>query len=406
MVTAGDSIFASRSFRQYFIGQAFSYLGDALRLLAIPLLVYQLTGKALGIGIGLVLELAPFALLNPIAGAYADRIDRRKLMIACDFVRFCVLSLFAITYLTHTLTLGLLYSGLVVLSIAAAFFMSGQSPSIPYLLGKDRTTEAMSMLVSVESASNLIGPTVGGTLFFIVGPLPALLANAVTYAISQISLSMVSTLGPDNPGGRPTLRELLSEIREGFAHTVSDAAMRSMTLLSFFLNVFGFGCYAILIPYLKHVYGATDQQVGFFYGIAAVGMIIGSLVAGKLPVHWKFGRVMTVIYVMDAFLFIPFNFAPNWYVAAALWSVTAGCAGFEITQIIGWRLRVTPEPLIGRVTGVVRLVALGGSVPGILVFSALADRYDAHVPMWIGTIGFIIIACIGVTSRAIRDEAR
>jgi len=88
------------------------------------------------IGIGLVLELAPFAILNPVAGAFVDRVDRKTLMIACDFIRFCVLSTFAITFVTHTLNLPLLYGGLVVLSISAAFFMGGQAPSIPYLLGK------------------------------------------------------------------------------------------------------------------------------------------------------------------------------------------------------------------------------------------------------------------------------
>ena len=406
MVTAGDSIFASRSFRQYYFGQAFSYLGDGLRLLAIPLLVFTLTGKALGIGIGLVLELAPFALLNPIAGAFADRVDRKTLMITCDFVRFCVLALFAVLFATHHLTVGIVYAGLVVLSVAAAFFMGGQAPSIPYLLGRERTTEAMSVLISTESASNMIGPVVGGSLLSIVGPLPALIMKACTYGISQISISMVPTLGPDVQGGRPSVRELVHEIGEGFSYTIKDAAMRSMTLLSFFLNVFGFGCYAIVIPYLKHLYGTTDQQIGFFYGIAAIGMIVGSLVAGKVPAHWHFGRMMTVVFMLDAFLFIPFNFAPTWYLAAIIWATTSACAGFEVTQIIGWRLRVTPENLAGRVTGVVRLVALAGSVPGIIVLSAMADRYGPHLPMLIGTFGFLIIAMIGISSPAIRNEAR
>jgi len=406
MVSAGDSIFASRSFRQYYFGQAFSYLGDGLRLLAIPLLVFYLTHKALGVGIGLILEIAPFALLGPVAGAFADRVDRRRLMIACDFIRFCVLATFAITFLMHTMTLTLLYSGLIVLSISAAFFMSGQAPSIPYLLGKGRTTEAMSVLISTESATNMIGPVVGGALFSIIGPLPALVMNAFTYGVSQISLSMVPTLGPDVQGGRPSLRELLEEIGDGFRYTLKDAGMRAMTLMSFFLNVFGFGCYAILVPYLKQVYGSSDQQIGFFYGIAAIGMICGSLLAGRLGNRWTFGRMMTVVFFIDAFVFIPFNFAPNMYLAAANWAITSACAGFEVTQIIGWRLRITPENLTGRVTGVVRLVALVGSVPGILLLSWMDDHYGPHLPMLVGTFGFLIIALIGISFRAIRDEAR
>jgi len=230
--------------------------------------------------------------------------------------------------------------------------------------------------------------------------------NALTYGVSQTSLSMVPTLWPDIQGGRPTLRELRAEIADCFRYTLKDAAMRTMTLLSFFFNAFGFGCYAIVIPYLKHLYGATDQQIGFFYGISAVGMIVGSLAAGKMPAQWRFGRMMTVALVLDALLFIPFNFAPTWYLAATLWATTSAFAGFEVTQIIGWRLRVTPEHLTGRVTGVVRLVALAGSVPGIIGLSYMADRYGPHLPMLIGTFGFLIIAMIGICSPAIRNEAR
>ncbi len=406
MATAGGSIFASQSFRQYYFGQAFSYFGDALRLLAIPLLVFYLTHKALGIGIGLILEIAPFALLGPVAGAFADRIDRRRLMIACDFIRFAVLSVFAITFATHHLTLPLLYTGLVVLSISAAFFMSGQAPSIPYLLGRERSTEAVSTLISTESATNMVGPVIGGALFSLVGPLPALIMNAATYGVSQISLSLVPTLGPDVIGGMPTLRQLYREVAEGFRYAVSDAAMLSMTLMSLFLNIFGFGAYAIVIPYLKYTFGSSDHQIGFFYGIASGGMIVGSLLAARLPKHWRFGPIMTVVLVIDAIVFMPFAYAPTFGLCVFFWTLGSACAGFEITQIIGWRLRITPEHLVGRVTGVVRMVALAGSVPGVLGLSWVADRYNPHVAMLIAAYGFLVLAIAGIGVRPIREETR
>ncbi|MBV8364259.1 MAG: MFS transporter, partial [Candidatus Eremiobacteraeota bacterium] len=222
MVTAGDSIFASRSFRQYYIGQTFSYLGDGLRLLAVPLLVYYLTHSALSTGVSLVLEVAPFAFLGPIAGSFADRLDRRRLMITCDFVRFLIMATFAITYATHTLTLTMVYGGLIMLSVCASFFIGGQASSIPYLLGPERSTEAVSALVAAESATNLVTPVIGGALFSLLGPLPALTMNAFTYGISQFSLSRVPTLGPDERNGAPSLHELIDDIGQGFGFLVRD----------------------------------------------------------------------------------------------------------------------------------------------------------------------------------------
>src|SRR5215471_6321716 len=97
-VARTQGIFASRSFSLFYAGQALSYLGDGLRTLAIPLLVYHLTGSALSLGITYALEYLPFALFGLIGGALADRVDRRRLMIGCDFVRFAVMSLFAVAY--------------------------------------------------------------------------------------------------------------------------------------------------------------------------------------------------------------------------------------------------------------------------------------------------------------------
>ncbi|MBV8688557.1 MAG: hypothetical protein JOZ59_00490, partial [Candidatus Eremiobacteraeota bacterium] len=103
------------------------------------------------------------------------------------------------------------------------------------------------------------------------GPLPALTMNAFTYGISQISLSRVPTLGPDERNGAPSLRELIADIGQGFGFLLRDVPMRTMALLSLAMNAFGFGGYAILIPYLKLQYAATDHQVGFFLGISAAG---------------------------------------------------------------------------------------------------------------------------------------
>ncbi|MBV9972320.1 MAG: MFS transporter, partial [Candidatus Eremiobacteraeota bacterium] len=391
MVTAGDSIFASRSFRQYYIGQTFSYLGDGLRLLAVPLLVYYLTHSALSTGVSLVLEVAPFAFLGPIAGSFADRLDRRRLMITCDFVRFLIMATFAITYATHTLTLTMVYGGLIMLSVCASFFLGGQASSIPYLLGPERSTEAVSALVAAESATNLVTPVIGGALFSLLGPLPALTMNAFTYGISQFSLSRVPTLGPDKRNGAPSLHELMDDIGQGFGFLVRDVPMRTMALTSLAMNAFGFGSYAILIPYLKRQFGASDHQVGFFLGISALGAIAGSLFAGKTANRWPFGRALVTAMLFDALIFVPFVFASNLYVGALFWALANMAANFEIAQIIGWRLRITPEHMVGRVTGAVRLVVLLGMVPSVVILGYIADHVGAHVAMAICAFGYVII---------------
>ncbi|TAM61313.1 MFS transporter [bacterium] len=399
-------VFASPSFRQYFAGQAFSYVGDGLRTLAVPLLVYHLTHSALSTSVSYACELGPFALFGLVGGSLADRVDRRRLMIGCDLIRFAVMTAFALAFALGALTVPMLYAGLVVISICAAFFLGGQSSSIPYLLGKSQTTQATAALMAAESTSNMIAPMAGGALFGIFGPLPALAINAITYLGSQASLVLVPTLGPDDPHGLPDLHTIGRDVAAGFRFLWRDATMRAVSLTSFFLNVFGMGAYAILIPFLKRGFGASDTSVGLFLGLSACGAVAGALLAGKLDRHWPFGRALTIAYVVDALFFIPVVLTHQLWLAATLWAIGNAGAQFEATQIVGWRLRVVPDELVGRVFGAVRLFVLCGIVPGVVFFGYVADRYGPRLALALCTLGYVVVALAAALTPAIRDDDR
>ena len=305
VLETAEGIFASRGFRQYFVGQSLSLLGDGLRVLAVPLLAFHLTHSALSTGTAFICEVAPFSIFALVGGSLADRVDRKRLMIGADAVRFLVMAFFAAAYWFHFLTLPMIYAGLIVISICAAAFLGGQASSIPYLLGRDRTTEAMAALIAAESVSNLVTPVAGGALFALFGPFPALVINALTYLASQLSLSRIDSLGPDNPHGMPTLRTLGNDVRLGFRTLFEDRGMRAQAMMAFALNTFGFGAYAILIPFLKRGFGASDQQVGLFLGMSAVGAIVGATVAGRMAKRWPFGRAVTTAYLLDAAACLP-----------------------------------------------------------------------------------------------------
>jgi MFS family permease len=400
------SIFASRGFRRYFAGQSLSFVGDGLRLLSVPLLAYHLTHSALSTGAALICEVAPFSLFALVGGSLADRLDRRKLMIGCDAVRFAVMSFFAIAYAVHILTLPMIYGGLVIMSICAAGFLGGQSSSIPYLLGRKQSTKAIAMLLAAESTSNLVTPAIGGALFAYLGPLPALTINALTYLGSQLSLVSIPSLGPEKTTGLPTLRHFLSDIALGYRALWADLGMRAQAFVAFSLNIFGFGCYAILIPFLKKGFDATDQQVGFFFAISAVGAIGGASVAARYGDRWPLGRSLTRAYLIDALLFIPVVLVSNIWLAAFFWASSNALANFEIAQIIGFRMRVTPEHMVGRLMGAVRLLVLAGMAPSVTFFGWVADHRSPHVAMSIACIGTAVVAIAAFLTPAIRNEPR
>ena len=148
--------------------------------------------------------------------------------------------------------------------------------------------------------------------------------------------------------------------------------------------------------------------MGFFFSISAIGAIAGSLLAGKIDRRWPFGKVLTVAYAIDALVFLPVLFAPNVWVAGTFWSLANVAANFETTQIIGWRLRVIPEELVGRTFGAVRLFVLLGIAPGVIGFGWIADRVSPYAAMTVSAVAFVLIAAIAIAiaSPSIRNETR
>ena len=401
-----QSVFSNRSFTLFYAGQSFSYVGDGLRLIAIPLLVYHLTGSALSIGITYALELGPFALFGVVGGSLADRLDRRRLMIACDALRFCVLAFFAAGYALGFLKLWMLYTGIVVISLAAATFLGAQSSTIPYLLGKERATRAISALLVAEQTAQMVLPPIGGALFALIGPLPALAINAGTYLCSQLFVASAHDFGPEKPGGLPSPRAVLSDIAIGFRFAWRDKTIRLLSFVSLFFNFFGFMTAAAFIPFLKRDLGASDVAVGYALGIGALGALAGSFVGGRLPPSWPFGRIITVAYLVDGLIFAPVMFTHNLSVAIFFLALSNGCVLIEVAQIVGWRTRVTPEEMIGRVSGAVRLVVLIGTVPGAILGGVLADRFGARLPIIVSGAGYILVALLIAALPQIRRERR
>ncbi|HXO18227.1 MAG TPA: MFS transporter [Candidatus Dormibacteraeota bacterium] len=404
--SGAQSIFASRAFRRYFAGQSLSYIGDGLRMLSVPLLAYHLTHSALSTGAALICEIAPFSLFALVGGSLADRLDRRRLMIGCDAVRFAVMALFAIGYAFHVLTLPMIYGGLVIISICAAGFLGGQSSSIPYLLGRDQATKGIAVLIAAENASNLMTPAIGAALFAYFGPLPALTINALTYLASQLSLARIPSLGPDRVAGLPTLEHLIDDISLGYRHLWGDLGMRAQAFAAFSFNIFGFGGYAILIPFLKKGFEASDQQVGIFFGISALGAIAGASLAARYPDRWPFGRALVIAYLLDALFFLPVVLVSNIWLAALFWATSNALANFEIAQILGFRMRVTPPEMVGRVMGAVRLLVLAGMAPGVLLLGWVADHRSPHAAMSISAGGYVVVALVALLSPSIRNESR
>ena len=175
-------------------------------------------------------------------------------MLTCDMLRFTVMALFTVLFATGHLTLWMIYAGVVVLAIGGSMFLGGQTASIPFLLGKDRTKGAVAALQATEQGVNLVAPPIGGALFGLLGPLPALAINALTYLTSQVAIASVRTFGPDEPGRLPSLRQIGGDVATGWRFVFADRTMMLLSFTSCAYKFVGSIGYVALIPYFKRAF--------------------------------------------------------------------------------------------------------------------------------------------------------
>lgn len=399
-----SSVFASTAFARFYAGQALSYLGDGLRTLAIPLIVFRLTHSATAVGLTWGLELFPYALVSLVGGSLADRLDRRRVMIACDAVRFAVMAILAYVFWSGHISVAGIYVAVVVLAVAGSVFLSCQATVVPYLLGRERAKSGVAALFATEQSVNLVAPPIGGSLLSIAGPLPALIANALTYLCSQAAIASVPDFGPEHPKPFPSAREVRDDIVLGWRGMTRDRVMVLMTSASFVFNLVGTIGYVALIPFFKREFGASDVAVGIAWGCFALGSGIGAAIAGKT--HWPIGRAIVITYLVDGVAWFALPLGTTMWFAVLGATISSICAGYNVTQIVSWRMRVIREDEVGRVFGVVRCVVLAGILPASILGGRLGDAIGARPTMLISAIGFLAVGIVLACSRQVRAERR
>lgn len=375
-----------------------------MRTIALPLLVFKITGSALNLGLTYALEWWSFGLFSLVGGSLADRVNRKRLMIVCDLLRSAIILTFALGYVSGWLSLPLLYSGIVLHAICGAIFNGGQASSIPYVVGKARATRAVATLTGTESAVNTVSTPFGGALFGLIGPLPALLANAATYLLSVASLGAIRDLGPEETGRLPRLGHVVDDVGIGFRFLFADRAMRFISFASLVGNFVGFIEYTALVPFIKRDLGGSDFSVGIAFGAIGAGSVLGSLLAPRL--HAPFGKIVIAAYVLGWILYAPVVLTHSFTVAAVALFLGAIPSGAYLAHVLGWRMRVIPEDTVGRVFGAVRLLVLFGTMPGALIGGALADAFGARTAIaaaFVASLGTVIFVS---WARTIREESR
>jgi len=381
-------LFAEPDFRRLWVVGLVVFAVRWLEMLAVAVFAYQHTGSPFIVAMLTMLRMLPMALFGALAGALAERIERRTGLI-----------MVVISMLLTSLILALLaWTGaLAVWHVALASFVNGiawttdnpvRRTMIGEVVGQERMSAAMSIDVGANNASRMLGPTVGGVLLATVGIGGAFAVSVACYLVALVAAMRVLHHNTVRPSGSASV---LERMIEGFMLVRRDRRLVGTLVVTVIYNTFGWP-FTSMIPVIgQDNLGLGAAGIGLLASMDGVGAFCGAVLIAflaKPPVFASLyvGGVVIYLLMLPVFALMPYPLP-----AGAVLLVTGlANAGFSIMQATLVYLSAPPE-MRGRIFGVLS-VCIGVGMIGFIHLGLLAGLIGASwATATIGIEGILVM---------------
>ena len=398
-----------RNFSRALAASGFANLADGVFWVALPLLAVQLTRSPLLIAGVTIAARIPW-LLAPVAGALADRLDRRQTMIRVNLVRTVLLGGLALAIAVDVATLAMVYAVALALGVAETLFDTSAQSLLPAIARRDDLSRANSRLFAVELVANtFIGPPLGG-LLAALGLAVAVGVPAAAYLVGAGFLALIAgsyRAAGAAPAGSTRLRD---EVAEGLRFVWRHPVLRPLAIMLGVENMAFAASYSVLVLFVvaPGPMGLSEAGFGILLAMSGVGSLLGTWVT--VPIERRFGSVPTLVisvFLSAASLVVPFVTTTAVLVGAS--QVVEGLSMVLWNVItVSLRQRITPDRLLGRMNAAYRLVGWGTMPIGAFLGGALAEAVGVRATFAVAA-GIVLATLVGfrfVTRDAVaRAEA-
>jgi MFS family permease len=395
------SIWRNRDFVLLWGGSTVSHLGSAASGVVFPLLILSLPGgNAALAGIAVALSYLPYFLVSLPAGALIDRWDRKRVMIWTDAGRAANMASVVLTLAFGSITLWQLYANALVEGVLVVFFGIASTASLPRVVPKVQLPVANSQSMAAGTVASLAGPPLGTWLYQTVGRAAPFALDAVSYAVSVVSLLFIKTRFQGERGS--TRRSLRQEIVEGWRWWWSQPFMRSMAYINSGLHMVLPGMTLLFIILAKDV-GVPDGSIGLLFTAGAVGALAGALVGPLVQKRLTYGQAVPGIIMFQAITLPLLAIAPGPVaLGLAVALVEAAPPAYDVVQY-SYRLALIPDSLQGRVNSSFRLLAWGTRPVGALLAGFLLEWVGGAVTALLYAALLLGLSLAAFANRHIRN---
>lgn len=389
----------SRDLRLLTIGQAASGLGTQAALVAIPYQVFTQTHSALLVGLTGAAELVPLAAGSLLGGAWADRMDRRRLMLVAQAVELLVAALLAVLTILDLAHVGAIFALAGALAGSGAIVNVTRSAAVPALSG-EWLRSALALNFSVTSLASVIGPGLGGLVIAAASVQAVYVIDVAAFA-AMFALTLPIRALPPTRGEQ---REAIGRsILEGLRFVRGNRALLGSFAIDLAAMTFGMprALFAVLSLTVFH---AGASGTGLLYASVSAGAVVAALTTGWLEHARWLGRITIVAVGVWGVTIALAGLAPSiWWCALLLAAAGAADSVSAVCRSV-INQTVTPEHMRGRMSSVFSLVVTSGPRFGDIESGVAASVLSVTAAVTTG--GLLCLVFAGLTVLAYPELAR
>jgi MFS family permease len=376
-----------RNYRLFFSGQSISLIGTWMQRIALPWVVYHMTGSAFLLGVVGFAGQIPTFLLSPIAGVITDRWSRYRVLLATQVLSMLQAGLLAWLSLAGKLDIWHIVVLSVILGCINAFDVpSRHSFVIEMVEKKEDMGNAIALNSMMFNGARLIGPSVAGLMLSVTGEGICFLINALSYLFVIASLMAMHV---PKKQARKSESQIFRELREGFAYTFGFSPIKHLILLLSIVSLMGMS-YNVLMPvFAKEILHGGSHTYGFLMGAAGSGALLGALFLASRETVIRLGRLIPAAAALAGSGLIVLAFSTHFVISVVL-MVFIGLGMMLHTAASNTILQtITDDDKRGRVMSFYTMAIMGTAPFGSLLAGGLAKLAGTPVTIFIGGISCV-----------------
>lgn len=383
----------NRNYRNMWMGQVVSEIGDHFNTIAVFSLVLEQTNSGLAVSGVMLSRAIPMLMAGPLAGVALDRFDRRQLMIGSDLMRGVLAMLFIfgvpagrtwLIYILSALTMG-----------ASPFFTSGRASIMPVVASKDELHTANSMTQTTQWTTTAVGAFLGGASAAAWGYEVAFLLNALSFFFSAICIARLKLPKGSFVAKRNSLNETKvvkpwHDYRDGLRYIRSIPLLTGIFMVSVGWATGGGAAQILFALFAERVFHRGATGTGELWGTAGLGLVIGGVIAHRIMPKMKFDtykKTVSIVYALHGLSYIGFSQMRLYWMALGLIALSRGSVAISSVMNTTQILRVVHDEYRGRVFATLETVSWGVMMLSMTAAGLASDHVDTRT---IGTVAGLL----------------